>query len=308
MGVVYRAQDMRLGREVALKFLPEHLTRDPTALERFRREARAASALDHPNICQVLDIGEDEAWPFIVLELLKGRTLPRKLPLERMLDLAIQITAALEAAHESGIVHRDVKPSNVFVTDRGQAKVLDFGLAKVAGARGSPALSSGTEEITSPWTSPGTVMGTVAYMSPEQARGEPLDARTDLFSFGAVLFEMATGRPAFEGDTLASLFNAILNQKAALPSAINPLMPAELDRIVPKALEKDREVRYQSARELLVDLKRLKRDTASGTGEVVASGGAPSRLPASNMKFGWRRSPPRAVFSKLSNTTERGRE
>jgi serine/threonine protein kinase len=293
MGVVYRAQDTRLGREVALKFLPEHLTRDPITLERFRREARAASALDHPNICQVLDIGEDEAGPFIVLELLKGRTLmPRRgedpLPLETMLDLAIQIASALAAAHESGIVHRDVKPSNIFVTERGQAKVLDFGLAKVGeGARaGSPALSSGTEEVTSPWTSPGTVLGTVAYMSPEQARGEALDARTDLFSFGAMLFEMATGRPAFEGDTAASVFAAILNKKAAPPSGINPEVPAELDRIVLKALEKDREVRYQSAKELLADLKRLKRDTTSGT--AAGGGEAASHPPASSVKSGRR--------------------
>jgi Tol biopolymer transport system component len=289
MGVVYRAQDMRLGRAVALKFLPEHLTQDPIALERFRREARAASALDHPNICQVLDIGEDDAGPFIVLELLKGRTLmPRRLPLEGMLDLALQIVSALEAAHESGIVHRDVKPSNIFVTDRGQAKVLDFGLAKVGdGARaGTP--SSGTEEVTSPWTSPGTVMGTVAYMSPEQARGEALDARTDLFSFGAVLFEMATGRPAFEGDTTASLFAAILNRRVAPPSGINPGVPAELDRIVLKALEKDRDVRYQSAKDLLTDLKRLKRDTISEAGEGTGSVEAASRPPAWNVTAGRR--------------------
>jgi Tol biopolymer transport system component len=263
MGVVYRAQDLRLGREVALKFLPESMAGDVHALERFKREAQAASSLDHPNICVVHDIGEAEGRPFIVLERLRGMTLKHRirgepLPLDDLLDISLQVVDALAVAHEKGIVHRDVKPANLFLTDRGQAKVLDFGLAKVQG--GAPVASLPTELA----TSPGAVMGTAAYMSPEQARGQALDARTDLYSFGAVLFEMATGRRAFEGPSAAVLFDGILNRDPVPPSRVNPEVPAELDRIVQKALEKDREVRYQTAKDLLADLKRLRRDTTSG--------------------------------------------
>jgi Tol biopolymer transport system component len=268
MGVVYRARDLRLGREVALKFLPESVAGDRRALERFKREARAASALEHPNICVVHDIGEADGRPFIVLERLKGRTLRQRiagkpLPLEDVLDLSLQIADALAAAHEKGIVHRDVKPANLFVTDHGHAKVLDFGLAKVDGSAAAsslPTVARGSDLE----TSPGAVMGTVAYMSPEQARGQALDARTDLFSFGAVVFELATGRPAFDGESAAVVLEGILNREPVPPSRVNPEVPAELDRIVLKALEKDREVRYQTAKDLIADLKRLRRDTTSG--------------------------------------------